>query len=99
MFFDKLKSGLLSLDDTFTVSENAWRKGGAASGGSTMFLKIGEEIDFWYDPDDPYNVTAGKATLKGLNMIFSGFIIVFGAFTIIMIRKVIFYIRKRNEYF
>ena len=44
IIFDKLKSGLLSLDDTFTVSENAWRKGGAASGGSTMFLKIGEEI-------------------------------------------------------
>ena len=30
--FDKIKSGLLSLDDVFTVSENAWRKGGAASG-------------------------------------------------------------------
>jgi len=42
--FDKLKSGLLSLDDEFTVSENAWRKGGAASGGSTMFLKIGETV-------------------------------------------------------
>ena len=42
--FDRLKSGLLSLDDEFTVSENAWRKGGAASGGSTMFLKIGENV-------------------------------------------------------
>ena len=42
--FDKIKSGLLSLDDVFTVSENAWRKGGAASGSSTMFLKIGEKV-------------------------------------------------------
>ena len=36
--FDKLKQGQLSLDDTFTVSENAWRKGGSKSGSSTMFL-------------------------------------------------------------
>ena len=42
--FDKIKNGTLSLDDTFTVSENAWRKGGAASGSSTMFLKIGEKV-------------------------------------------------------
>jgi len=39
MVFDQLKAGRLSLDDTFTVSENAWRKGGATSGGSTMFLE------------------------------------------------------------
>ena len=44
VLFSKLKDGSLSLDDTFTVSENAWRKGGAASGGSTMFLKIGEQV-------------------------------------------------------
>lgn len=44
MIFEKIKDGTLSLDDTFTVSENAWRKGGAASGGSTMFLKIGEKV-------------------------------------------------------
>ena len=44
IIFSKLKDGSLSLDDTFTVSENAWRKGGAASGGSTMFLNIGEEV-------------------------------------------------------
>ncbi len=42
--FDKIKNGSLSLEDTFTVSENAWRKGGAASGSSTMFLKIGEKV-------------------------------------------------------
>ena len=44
MIFEKLKDGSLSLDDTFTVSENAWRKGGAASGGSTMFLPIGAKV-------------------------------------------------------
>lgn len=44
VLFSKLKDGSLSLEDTFKVSENAWRKGGAASGGSTMFLKIGEDV-------------------------------------------------------
>ena len=44
VLFSKLKEGSLSLDDAFTVSENAWRKGGAASGGSTMFLNIGEKV-------------------------------------------------------
>ena len=44
IIFDKLRNGSLSLEDKFTVSENAWRKGGAASGGSTMFLKIGEKV-------------------------------------------------------
>ncbi len=44
ILFSKLKDGRLSLDDTFTVSENAWRKGGAASGGSTMFLAINDKV-------------------------------------------------------
>lgn len=44
VLFSKLKDGSLSLEDTFTVSENAWRKGGAASGGSTMFLEIGSKV-------------------------------------------------------
>lgn len=44
VILDKLKKGELSLGDTFTVSENAWRKGGAATGGSTMFLKINEKV-------------------------------------------------------
>ena len=38
MLFERLKDGSLSLDDTFRVSDNAWRKGGAKSGSSTMFL-------------------------------------------------------------
>lgn len=44
MVFDALKKGELKLDDTFAVSANAWKKGGAASGGSTMFLNPGEEV-------------------------------------------------------
>lgn len=44
ILFSKLGDGSLSLDDTFSVSENAWRKGGAASGGSTMFLALGSKV-------------------------------------------------------
>ena len=40
----KIKDGEISLEDTLTVSQKAWEKGGAASGGSTMFLKIGQEV-------------------------------------------------------
>jgi len=38
--FDRIKSGSLKLTDEFTVSENAWRRGGAKSGSSTMFLDL-----------------------------------------------------------
>ena len=44
ILFEKIKNGTLSLEDTFTVSENAWRKGGAKSGSSTMFLPIGDTV-------------------------------------------------------
>lgn len=44
MVFERLADGRLSPDDTFTVSERAWREGGWASGGSTMGLAIGEEV-------------------------------------------------------
>ena len=42
--FNQLKNGKLSLQDNFFVSENAWRKGGTNSGGSTMFAKLNSEI-------------------------------------------------------
>ncbi|TPK49831.1 D-alanyl-D-alanine carboxypeptidase [Mesorhizobium sp. B2-5-4] len=42
--FNALRSGRLKLDDTFVVSENAWRKGGAPSGTSTMFAKLKSAI-------------------------------------------------------
>jgi len=42
--FHALKVGRLSMDDEFQVSENAWRTGGAVSGGSTMFAELGSSI-------------------------------------------------------
>ncbi|KKL80935.1 hypothetical protein LCGC14_1999770 [marine sediment metagenome] len=44
MVFERLRDGRLSLDDTFSVSETAWRKGGAKSGSSTMFLVLGDRV-------------------------------------------------------
>jgi serine-type D-Ala-D-Ala carboxypeptidase (penicillin-binding protein 5/6) len=44
MVFSRLKEGSLSLEDTFRVSENAWRKGGAKSGSSTMFLEPNKRV-------------------------------------------------------
>ncbi|ABS64716.1 Serine-type D-Ala-D-Ala carboxypeptidase [Parvibaculum lavamentivorans DS-1] len=40
MLFGAIRDGSVSLDDEFKVSENAWRKGGAASGSSTMFADL-----------------------------------------------------------
>lgn len=37
--FDELKAGRLSLDDTFRVSETAWRKG-----GSKMFVRVNSDV-------------------------------------------------------
>lgn len=42
--FHALKTGRLQMDDKFIVSEHAWKKGGAKSGGSTMFAKLKSEI-------------------------------------------------------
>jgi D-alanyl-D-alanine carboxypeptidase (penicillin-binding protein 5/6) len=44
MAFAAVKSGRLKLDDTFVVSEHAWRTGGAPSGTSTMFAKLKSAI-------------------------------------------------------
>ncbi len=44
MVFDALKSGRISLEDDFEVSERAWRIGGAKSGSSTMFLKPKQKV-------------------------------------------------------
>ena len=41
---EALKSGKYTEDTEFTVSENAWKKGGAKTGGSTMFLNIGQKV-------------------------------------------------------
>jgi len=42
--FNEIKQGRLKLDDQFTISENAWRKGGAPSHGSTMFAALHSQI-------------------------------------------------------
>jgi|SRR5579863_283758 len=42
--FHAIKQGDLKLTDEFRVSENAWRRGGAPSGGSTMFAAINSKI-------------------------------------------------------
>jgi D-alanyl-D-alanine carboxypeptidase (penicillin-binding protein 5/6) len=44
VLFHQLKEGHLRLDDVFTVSSHAWRTGGPASGGSTMFLKPSTQV-------------------------------------------------------
>jgi D-alanyl-D-alanine carboxypeptidase (penicillin-binding protein 5/6) len=42
--FHQIKDGKLKLTDQFTISENAWRKGGAPSHGSTMFAAIHSQV-------------------------------------------------------
>ena len=42
--FDELQRGRLSMDDEFFISEHAWREGGAASGGSTMFAELNSKV-------------------------------------------------------
>ena len=42
--FDALKSGGLTYESTFTISQDVWRRGGANSGGSTMFAKLNSDI-------------------------------------------------------
>lgn len=42
--FNAIKSRRVTLDDTFVVSENAWRTGGAPSGTSTMFAQLKSTI-------------------------------------------------------
>jgi D-alanyl-D-alanine carboxypeptidase (penicillin-binding protein 5/6) len=42
--FNAIKQGNIKLTDEYHVSENAWRKGGAPAGGSTMFAAIHSKI-------------------------------------------------------
>ena len=42
--FNEIKQGHIKLDDEFPISENAWRKGGAPSHGSTMFAAIHSKV-------------------------------------------------------
>ncbi len=42
--FQELREGRLTLDRTFTISENAWRRGGAPAGGSSMFAALHSQV-------------------------------------------------------
>jgi D-alanyl-D-alanine carboxypeptidase (penicillin-binding protein 5/6) len=42
--FEAIKSGRLSADSEFQISEDAWRRGGAPSRTSTMFAKLGSSV-------------------------------------------------------
>lgn len=44
ILFEEIKQGRLKLDDEFIISENAWRKGGAPSGGSAMFAALNSRV-------------------------------------------------------
>jgi serine-type D-Ala-D-Ala carboxypeptidase (penicillin-binding protein 5/6) len=42
--FDLLKSGELKEDQEFVISEDAWRRGGSASKGSTMYADLNSKV-------------------------------------------------------
>jgi D-alanyl-D-alanine carboxypeptidase (penicillin-binding protein 5/6) len=42
--FNALANGKLNLTDQFRISANAWRRGGAPSGGSTMFAVLNSQV-------------------------------------------------------
>ncbi|WP_132255235.1 D-alanyl-D-alanine carboxypeptidase family protein [Methylobacterium segetis] len=42
--FGALKEGRLSMETEFTVTEDAWRRGGAGGGGSSMFAQVNSRI-------------------------------------------------------
>ncbi|MGN6583901.1 MAG: D-alanyl-D-alanine carboxypeptidase family protein [Rhizobiaceae bacterium] len=44
MVFHAIKAGRLTLADKFYISVNAWKKGGAGSGGSTMFAAVKSSV-------------------------------------------------------
>ena len=42
--FHAVKEGQIKLTDEYRVSENAWRRGGAPAGGSTMFAALNSKV-------------------------------------------------------
>src|ERR1700754_3059515 len=42
--FNALKEGKIKLTDEYRISENAWRRGGAPAGGSTMFAVLNSKV-------------------------------------------------------
>lgn len=69
MAFNAVKAGRLTINDTFVVSENAWRKGGAPSGTSTMFAALKSAIRI----DDLVKGIAVQAANDGCIIFAEGF--------------------------
>jgi serine-type D-Ala-D-Ala carboxypeptidase (penicillin-binding protein 5/6) len=44
LLFNEMRQGRLNQDSEFVISENAWRRGGAAAGGSSMFAQLNSRI-------------------------------------------------------
>jgi serine-type D-Ala-D-Ala carboxypeptidase (penicillin-binding protein 5/6) len=44
MVFEGLKAGSLKMDQEFVISEDVWRRGGSASGGSTMYAELNSRV-------------------------------------------------------
>ena len=44
MVFEALKAGKMKLDQEILISEDAWRRGGASSGGSTMYADLNSQV-------------------------------------------------------
>jgi D-alanyl-D-alanine carboxypeptidase (penicillin-binding protein 5/6) len=44
MVFEALKAGKLTMDQEFLITEDAWRRGGASSGGSTMYAELNSRV-------------------------------------------------------
>ncbi len=42
--FHAVKQGDIKLTDEYRISENAWRRGGAPAGGSTMFAALNSKV-------------------------------------------------------
>ena len=44
LVFREIAEGRLKPEDEFTISENAWRRGGASAGGSSMFAALNSRV-------------------------------------------------------
>ena len=42
--FNEIRQGRLTMDSEFVISEDAWRRGGAGGGGSSMFAQLNSRI-------------------------------------------------------
>jgi D-alanyl-D-alanine carboxypeptidase (penicillin-binding protein 5/6) len=44
VIFNAITNGKIKLDEEYRITANAWRKGGAPSGGSTMFAELNSKV-------------------------------------------------------